>query len=219
ATDTAVLCGIYPRVAQRKYLGLPIRTDYSHEVGMRLIFGLLALTAMRYEASITPLFSHHDMHYFRAYSLVEIGNRYSRENETKIGYVLHCFKCGFRKIVSQIDFYADLKTNLECMDCDNKEMKLAGPLWIGEIQSKDFIANCAKLSELSIFDPELDIPLYYDLTAMTDLIGTRTPKIADVISGLRSIGHSASRTRLNPAAVRTDAPRGDLQRVLLELVR
>src|SRR5271165_5577928 len=25
ATDTAVLCGVYPRVAQRKYLGLPLR--------------------------------------------------------------------------------------------------------------------------------------------------------------------------------------------------
>ena len=28
ATDTAVLCGIYPSVAQRKYLGLPLRTEY-----------------------------------------------------------------------------------------------------------------------------------------------------------------------------------------------
>ena len=34
ATDTAVLCGVYPKVCYRKYHGFPIRSDYSNEIGI-----------------------------------------------------------------------------------------------------------------------------------------------------------------------------------------
>ncbi len=217
ATDTAVLCGVYPRVAQRKYLGLPLRTDYSHEIGMRLIFGLLSMGAMRLESSIKPLFCHHDMHYFRAYCTVEIGNSYSRQNESEIGYVLHCFRCGSRKVVSRTNFFLDIEGNLKCSECTTQGVKFAGPLWIGKIQSQDFVANCARNSELGLFQSESDIPLYYDLTEMSDIMETRTPKIMDVITELNSIGHSAGRTRLNRNAVRTDAPPKDLRKILARL--
>jgi tRNA (guanine26-N2/guanine27-N2)-dimethyltransferase len=219
ATDTAVLCGVYPSVALRKYLGLPLRTDYSQEVGIRLMLGLLSFTAMRCEAGIRPLFAHHDKHYFRTYSLVEIGNNYSRQNEAQIGYILHCFKCGSRRMVSRSDFFEDLASRLHCTDCDNAAMKIGGPLWIGKIQSGEFVQKCSQLSDLPVFDEELDLPLYYDLSKLSDELGTSTPKIASVISKLRTIGHSASRTRLNPKAVRTDAPLRELRMILVELVR
>lgn len=219
ATDTAVLCGVYPKVAQRKYLGRPLRTDYAHEIGLRLIFGLLSMTAMRLESSIRPLFCHHDMHYFRVYCLVEIGNNFSRQNEAQIGYVSHCFKCGFRKLVSREEFTSDLRTNLTCPDCKNSEMKVAGPLWVGKIQSTDFVANCAEISDLAIFQPESDTPLYYDLSELSDKMQTRTPKISEVMREIQSTGRSATRTRLNRNAVRTDAPLRELRSVLARLSR
>ena len=139
ATDSAVLCAVYPRVALRKYLGLPLRTDYSHEVGIRLMFGLLALTAMRFELGINPIFSHLDRHYFRTYCTVHVGNRFSRENESMIGYILHCFKCEFRNIISQSSFFSmrqnnDLETSLismQCPNCQNSRLRIGGPMWIG----------------------------------------------------------------------------------------
>jgi tRNA (guanine26-N2/guanine27-N2)-dimethyltransferase len=217
ATDTAVLCGVYPKVAQRKYLGLPIRTDYSHEIGFRLIFGLLSMTAMRIESSIRPVFCHHDMHYFRAYAIVEIGNAYSRQNETDIGYVLHCFKCGSRRMVSRDKFGLD--ANLKCPECAADSVKIAGPLWSGKIQSKEFVSMCAKINDLRIFEEEMDLPLYYDLSDMSDTLQVRTPKIDDVIKELRSTGHSTSRTRLNPKAIRTEAPLQEIRAVLVRLSR
>lgn len=219
ATDTAVLCGVYPHVALRKYLGLPIRTDYAHEVGMRLIFGLLAMTSMRLESSIRPVFCHHDMHYFRAYCSVEIGNNFSRQNEKEIGFVLHCFKCSHRLIKTREGFESELG-NLEprCPDC-KAVMKIAGPLWIGKIQSKEFVSKCSEFSDLPIFQPESDEPLYYDLSVLTDSMQIRTPKIVDVMRELVSAGRSATRTRLNPKAVRTDAPLPELRSVLARLSR
>ena len=218
ATDTAVLCGVYPKVAQRKYLGLPLRTEYSHEIGMRLIFGLLAMDAMRLESSIKPVFCHHDMHYFRAYCLVEVGNNYSRQNENDIGYVLHCFKCGFRNVMKREVFLLDFENQSKCPECESI-MKIGGPMWVGKIQSKDFVEKCAQISELSIFEPESDIPLYYDLSEISDNLETRTPKISDVMKELELSGHSATRTRLNPTAVRTEAHLREVQKIVARLSR
>ncbi len=220
ATDSGVLCGVYPRVALRKYLGFPLRTEYSHEVGMRLIFGLLAMTAMRLELSIEPLFCHHDMHYFRTYSIVHVGNSRSRQNEVEIGFILHCFKCGWRSTVSRDDvFFSKEKDSEKCPSCKSSSIRVGGPLWIGKIQSRDFVEICYKNSRMTIFEPESDLATYYDLSEMTDIMGVRTPKIMDVITNLNSAGRSASRTRLNPRAIRTDAPLPEIRSVLKELVR
>src|SRR5487761_535625 len=232
ATDSAVLCGVYPKVAVRKYLGLPLRTDYCHEVGMRLLFGLLALTAMRLEVGIRPLFCHHDMHYFRAYCEVNVGNSYSRENEKEVGFVLHCFVCGYRTMLSRDEFFhvnsskstiGDVTT---CPSCGRGtperrgRLAVGGPCWTGKIQSTEFVSRCASKSDLSLFHTqELDIPLYYDLTAISQKLGMRTPKIADVIQALKSTGHLASRTRLNLNAVRTDAKIETLLSIVRELAR
>ena len=220
ATDSAVLCGVYPSVAERKYLGRSLRTDYSHEVGLRLVIGLIAMTAMRLETGIYPLFSHHDMHYFRVYVLMKVGNSHSRENERKIGFIGHCFRCGHRTIISK-DVTLDTLENrfVGCPACANKSVKLGGPLWIGNIQSINFVHNCAKLSTLDIFSDELDIPLYYDLTGLSQDLHLRTPRINDVISRLQASGHLAGRTRLNPQAVRTDAPLSELRSLVAELAR
>ncbi len=235
ATDSAVLCGVYPKVAQRKYLGLSLRTDYSQEVGMRLILGLLSLTAMRLETGIRPLFCHHDMHYFRAYAEIKVGNAYSRQNEKEIGFLLHCFVCGYRTVMARDEFFSHrlrepkkpiLSEGLNCPQCAKEGMgkrsllSIGGPCWIGKIQEQQFVKNCASRSEMQLFHTdELDIPLYYDLTALSERLRIRTPKITDVMERMRSTGHLASRTRLNPKALRTDAPIGILQSAVRELAQ
>ncbi|MHB8566558.1 MAG: tRNA (guanine(10)-N(2))-dimethyltransferase [Nitrososphaerales archaeon] len=229
ATDSAVLCGVYPAVAERKYLGRSLRTDYSHEVGMRLIFGLIAMTAMRLETGIVPLFCHHDMHYFRAYVQIKVGNSYSRENEKKIGFVAHCFNCGFRATLEKEEIFESgvarkkspriLNERIAlCPACAKPGLKLGGPLWIGDIQSRSYVESCSKISEVQLFrEEELDIPLYYDLTALSQTLRLRTPKITEVISRLQGAGHLAGRTRLNPQAVRTNAPLTEIRSVVQEL--
>ncbi|HKW04608.1 MAG TPA: hypothetical protein VJN71_04850 [Nitrososphaerales archaeon] len=225
ATDSAVLCGVYPKVALRKYLGAPLRTDYSDEVGMRLLFGLASMTAMRLETGIMPLFCHHDKHYFRVYFTVRVGNSFSRENEREIGFLRHCFACGFRDVVPREEFGRKSEgiEHLVCPLClkngKRSRLSIGGPCWSGKIESKDFVSACRE-SQISVFlGEELDLPLYYDLAATTKKLGTRTPRINDAIEKLQSIGYHASRTRLNPGAVRTDAGIEALLSVVGELVQ
>ncbi|MHB1909195.1 MAG: tRNA (guanine(10)-N(2))-dimethyltransferase [Nitrososphaerales archaeon] len=218
ATDSAVLCGVYPKVSLRKYLGLPLRSEYCHEVGMRLLFGLAAQSAMRLEAGIEPLFCHHNMHYFRAYLTIRVGNTHSRENEKEIGFILHCFLCGHRSIVSREVFFSPKeRIDLSCPECKKEKVAIAGPLWIGKIQSSDFVSSCHEQSDLGVFSSELDIPLYYDLNAIK--VKSGLPRINVVVEELKARGYAASRTRLNPNSLRTDATKKELQKIVLELVR
>jgi tRNA (guanine26-N2/guanine27-N2)-dimethyltransferase len=219
ATDSAVLCGVYPDVARAKYLGSSLRTDYCHEMGIRLMFGLLAMCAIRFESGIEPLFSHHDLHYFRIYAMLKVGNSRAREAQSKLGYVLHCFRCGFRATSPNLE-------TRECPHCPGmgKKLALGGPCWIGNIQERSFVRACANLEESSsrvslLFRDELDLPLYYNLDELSHDLSTRTPSIQGVIEELNSRGFSAGRTRLNPKALRTDAPLPLLRSLVLELVR
>jgi tRNA (guanine26-N2/guanine27-N2)-dimethyltransferase len=249
ATDSAVLCGVYPKVALRKYLGLALRTEYSHEIAMRLLFGLVSQSAMRMETGIVPIFSHHDMHYFRIYASVKVGNSFSKQNEKNIGFILHCFKCGHRSIVSRDEFYSlspskesqtekkekqlsvssnQIRSGSQILICSvcgrggpdrGGRLAIGGPLWTGPIQCTDFVSKCYELFQHPIFSQELDIPLYYDLRNIPLRKGTSTPKINAVIQKLRTLGFLASRTRLNPNALRTDAKIESVQSVVSELAR
>ena len=74
ATDTAVLCGVYPKVCYRKYYGNPLRTKYAGEIGIRLLISSIALIASRLDLSITPIFSHGYRNYMRVYCKVVKSN-------------------------------------------------------------------------------------------------------------------------------------------------
>ena len=69
ATDLQVLHGLSKRSCQRKYHGIPIKTEYSNEIAIRLILGCLEFVAGRLDIQIIPQFVQHDMHYYRAYLL------------------------------------------------------------------------------------------------------------------------------------------------------
>ncbi|MDQ3948333.1 MAG: tRNA (guanine-N1)-methyltransferase, partial [Thermoproteota archaeon] len=58
ATDTAVLCGVYPKVCLRRYYGRPLNNSYGNETAIRLLLSLTALTASRLELAIKPVFVH-----------------------------------------------------------------------------------------------------------------------------------------------------------------
>ena len=101
------------------------------------------------------------MHYFRTYTKISVGNAHSRENERNIGYILHCFRCGYRSVVRRDEFFSqskkdsDAQFSLDCPSCRASKLRIGGPLWIGKIQSKDFVGSCSKISKLSVFEQEI----------------------------------------------------------------
>ena len=132
ATDTAVLQGVYPRVCYRKYYGIPLRTRYSLEIGTRLLLSCTALVASRLDLYINPIFAHSYRNYIRIYCKVSKSNYLANKISDKLGYILHCFECGYRELMKKSP------SEINCPLCQ-KKMRMGGPLWISHIFEKNVI--------------------------------------------------------------------------------
>jgi len=95
ATDTSGLCGTYVKPCLRKYSSRPLKTEYCHEIGVRILAGFTAMNLARYRKGSEFLLSHSTRHYMRLYVMVRRGARRADESLKNIGFILHCFSCLF----------------------------------------------------------------------------------------------------------------------------
>lgn len=149
ATDTSALCGTYKEPCIRKYNAKPYKSEYCHETGIRILAGFVALTLAKYKKYIEDIkLSHSSEHYMRLYIKINKGSASTDESLAEnIGHIIHCKKCLFREAIT------GLTTSIPeiCPVCSEKTV-VAGPLWIGKLQNRDFIANM--VSKLDSEDSE-----------------------------------------------------------------
>ena len=204
ATDLQVLNGLFQKACKRKYGGIPVRTEYGNEIAIRLILGCLRMVAARLGVEIIPMFVESEMHYYRTY--VKVLNR--PDQQENIGYILHCKNCGHRKIT--------LEQEQECELCKSK-IKVAGPLWIGNIFNKEFIQKMLleipnlsvdKVCEKTILKclAESEMPgTYFTLDEIASKMKSSPPKLENAISNLQKNNFLASVTSFSPTGFKTDA--------------
>lgn len=214
ATDTAVLSGLYQRVALRRYFGVPSRDDSSKETGLRLLLSAIVRRAAALDLYAKPLFCHSTRHYMRCYVLVEGSAIKADETLDLIGDIFYCARCG----------YKSLKHVEVCSICGGKVDK-AGPIYIGPMHDKAFLQamlqhglfkNHEKLLRRALEEVELP-PFYYSLSWVCDYLELRTPSPKEVLEELRKRGYRASRSSIDPVGVKTDAPYEELLSVLKHL--
>jgi len=215
ATDLAPLCGVYPKVALRKYGGKSLRTEYCHEIAIRLLAGCLAVMAAKHEIGIKILFSHSTNHYVRLYSVISYGARKADESLGEIGYILHCPKCLHREVYSGMFL---LGSEIKCRECGSN-LKFAGPLWVGKILDAEY---CRKIEEnlrkfeyfsreakkvVSLVLCEVDAPIsYYVVDKICGRMKLPTPPLNRVIEKIRGMGFKAVKTHFHSRGIKTDAP-------------
>ncbi|MGB8027061.1 MAG: tRNA (guanine(10)-N(2))-dimethyltransferase [Nitrososphaeraceae archaeon] len=216
ATDTAVLCGVYPSVCYRKYYGFPIRSEYSNEIGVRLLVSFIALNATRFDLSVVPYFCHSNLHYLRVYLKIIFSSSLANTVSSKIGFIKHCQKCKSRRVEKIRE------QNLVCDLCGTKCI-MAGPLWIDSIFDSDFVnsmLNELKNSEnstsprndhnrllkmMQICTSELPIPAYFETDSIASSAKKSSISLDKVISTLASNGFQSSKTTMNEKGFKTDA--------------
>jgi len=204
ATDLQVLHGLFRDACKRRYGGVPIKTEYSYEIAIRLILGCIRTIAARFDIEIIPVFVESDMHYYRTY--VRILNR--PDQKENLGYILHCKTCGDRKMLNE---------QQKSCDVCNGDFDIAGPLWIGPLFEKEFLEsmqdeaskysvdkNCEKIISKCL--QESDMPgTYFTLDEIASKMKVSPLKLDRAISKLQENGHVASPTSLNPTGFRTNA--------------
>lgn len=213
ATDMAPLCGVHPRACVRKYGGKPLRTEYCHELAVRLLVGCLTMMAAKHDVAIKVLFSHSTDHYIRAYALTRYGARQADKSVQTMGYILHCFACFHREAIGGM--FSSLER--KCPECGSK-LNVAGPLWLGKLFDEDFCSLMEKeaygrrlrekrvLKLLSLTRNEIEAPItYYVVDKICDKFNLPIPPLIKVINELKSAGFQAVPTHFNSRGVRTDA--------------
>jgi tRNA (guanine26-N2/guanine27-N2)-dimethyltransferase len=228
ATDMAPLCGVHPKACIRKYGGKPLRTEYCHELAVRLLAGCLATTAARHDISIRVVFSHRAEHYIRLYATIKYGAKSADEALTNMGYILHCFKCFHRESVKGL--FAATRPE-KCVECDSR-LTVGGPLWLGELSNVEFLElmeeevdrktfkNRERIRKmLLLMRTEVNGPIsYYVVDKLCDSLNLPVPSVKKVVETLRKNGFQASLTHFNPRGIRSDVPASRIRGMLCELV-
>lgn len=228
ATDMAPLCGVHPRACLRKYGGKPLRTEYCHELAVRLLAGCLATTAAKQDIGVNVVFSHRAEHYVRTCAMIKYGAKNADESLKNMGYVLHCFKCFHRE---KKNMFAVQRSD-RCSECGSK-LNIAGPLWLGRLFDSRFIelmeneANQRKLGlgrkiqrMLATIKTEVEAPVtYYVVDKLCDSLNLPVPPVKKVIEALTRDGFQASPTHFSSRGIRSNAPASKLKEILPVLVK
>jgi tRNA (guanine26-N2/guanine27-N2)-dimethyltransferase len=225
ATDLAPLCGVHAKACIRKYGGKPLRTEYCHELAVRLLAGYMAHTAAKHDIGLKVLFSHSSDHYIRVYAQIGFGCQKADETLKNIGYILHCFNCLHRETTQQ------LFSCPTCPECGTK-MDYAGPLWIGSINDEAYIdrmllentavqfRNSAKIIKfLNTIKAEANAPItYYVLDRVSKKMNLPSTSTQSFITELKNSGYKAVQTHFNTRGIKTDASAAAMQKTLEKLV-
>lgn len=226
ATDTSALCGTYKEPCIRKYNAVPLKTEYCHENGIRILAGFVAMTFAKYKKSVVIKFSHSSEHYMRIYFQIEKGAKEADESLKNMGFIIHCKKCLFRKTINGLAPHIPEK----CPECGEKT-RVGGPLWLDQVQDSDFIEGMIALSEekelnkekqvLKLLNrclEESEMPVtYYDLHVVCKKLKISSPSILDVMETLESEGFLVSRTHYRPTGIKTNASLTKIEEIIEKL--
>jgi tRNA (guanine26-N2/guanine27-N2)-dimethyltransferase len=215
ATDMAPLCGVHSKACIRKYGGKPLRTEYCHELAVRLLAGCLATVAARQDIGVNIIFCYSANHYIRVYATIKYGAKKADESVKNMGYILHCFNCFHREMLKKFSFP---EHSGKCSECSSK-LSIAGPLWLGKISDDGF---CELMEEavkernfklagkiakiLTLIKNEARAPVtYYVCDKLCDRLNLPAPAVIKVVEALRNAGFQTYATHFNSKGIKTDA--------------
>ena len=204
ATDTATLCGVYPKVCKRRYNAMPLHSYFMKEVGLRILLGYICREALKYDKGIKPILCYVTDHYFRLYFMVRNGVDYA--NDSMKNY---------------------LSVNSEKFIFSKDEKKDFGPLWLAKTQNKQIISELRTIlfekqlntkkslwKLLDLLEDEADIPdFYYTSDEIASNLKRAPPKLEKIFDGIKKEGYKISRTHYTNVGFKTDAPMKKIEKV------
>ncbi|RLF29790.1 MAG: tRNA (guanine(10)-N(2))-dimethyltransferase [Thermoplasmata archaeon] len=214
ATDTAALCGVYPKTCIRRYGAKPLHSHVMHEVGLRILIGFICREAAKYDKGIEPMLCYYRDHYFRVYLKIKRGVRYANRSISKIS-------CVDPKKTSFTFSYKKFQGNN------------IGPLWIGRLHDKDIIKKLRDyLSEkdlntrktiwklLDLFEEEADGPIFFHTTEhIASKLKISPPSMEKIFEKLCENGYNVRRTHFSPTGFKTDASLDEIEEIFKRINR
>lgn len=205
ATDTATLCGVYPKVCLRRYGAFPFHSSVMKEIGLRILLGFICRTAGIHDKAIEPIVSYTTDHYARVY--VQIKNGVGRTNDSMKNL----------QIIKSGETLGHEKTN-----------KDIGPLWMGKLQNDKVIKELISIlfskemgtknqlwKLLDMLEEESNAQaFYYTTDGLSSYLKKSPPKMNVLFEKIKSKGYNVTRTHFNPTGFKTNAPFDKILKIL-----
>lgn len=191
ATDTAPLCGTYPKACARKYWARPRRDYLMHEWGLRILIRKCQLVAAQYDKALVPLFACSLNHYFRVFFEVQQGKK-------KVDEVLARHELP--------DGYGPLWT---------------GPLWdaslVERMVEENGFEEHSKLLQTILEESRVEAVGFHDVHELArELKLAGPPRHDELLKRVRREGFAASRTHFSGTGLRTRMEKARLQTLIKE---
>ncbi len=223
ATDTGALCGSYKNACLRKYSGKPLRNEFCHETGLRILISKVQSTGTQYDKALTPIFSYSKEHYFRVFFKCIKGKKKVDELMKNIRYIVHCSSCLFRKTTK------DIFNSNKCPVCSSKT-DYAGPLWLGQLWDKKLLTRMCKniknsedkklVKFLEIIKNESKISSagFYDVAKVVKHNKLKSvPKKNLLIKEIKKAGFNAAETHIRPNSIRSSIELKELIKLIKKI--
>lgn len=205
ATDTATLCGVYPKVCNRRYGAVPFHSNVMKEIGLRILIGYLCRAAAVYDKGIMPILCYTTDHYFRIYTRIISGVNNANKSIEKMQIIKKDNKIGYEKI--------------------NKDI---GPLWMGKLGNQRIIQELmtilfekqlnTKNQVWKLFDllgEESIAPVFFYTTDnLASNIKISPPKIITIFEKIKNKNYDIYRTHFANNGFKTNAPFNEIKKIL-----
>ncbi len=209
ATDTAPLCGNYPKTSSRRYGAISLRSNFSHETGLRILIGYLVREAAKHDRGCEPLLCYSADHYLRCHVRIAKGARKADDSLSRLGYALYDSESLAREIVSERP---------------TEDGAFAGPLWTGELHDGDALRELTPTDDLGtkrrsgkmleLWRGEVGAPpLHFTVDELAQRTRCEPPRMTTLIDTIRETGAMAMPTHFNPKGFKTDLPLDELIRL------
>ena len=210
STDTAVLCGVYPEVCERRYSSLPVKNEFKHETAVRILLNACRRIAGMNDIGIEPIAAHSTRHYLRVYARARVGAAHADRSRRQEGFVFSCERCGERGSSSL--------PMERCGGCGAKILS-AGPLWRGPLTDPGVVAAALKVSRRSYLGGGAKVlegllrleqfpPFSYSVERISSALKVPGVSQSEVMRRLASDGYRAMRQPFEKTGFKTDAAYG-----------
>lgn len=226
ATDMAPLCGVHVKACVRRYWARPLRSEYCHEIALRILIGVVARTAAQTDLAVTPLLSHSTDHYIRAYLAIVKGGKRADDSLGRMGYIYHCPRCLDRK-THQTLFP---KPPNRCGRCGGV-YEVGGPLWLGDLcdgeMAREMLNEVGGWGEgdwgrvektLRTIEGEQGLPpTFFHIPKICKRLRISIPAKGRILAELQAQGYKATPTHFTLEGIKTTAPLEVLEEMMKKL--
>ncbi len=204
ATDTAALCGTYPKKTLRRYGISVVKTLCHEEIGLRNLIAFCQREGAKFDKALIPVVSFSSKHFYKVFFLV-------RESRS-LSYVI---------VRNHMYYFWDRKTQ----EFDFSKFELDGyfgKIYAGKLNDKRLLGKMIDSSHLikeskevlvllEKLVSEVDVFGYYNTHKLEKEFGFSTRiKFDELIDELKGKGFEVSRVSNNRLGIKTDAKSKDL---------